>query len=128
MPRLHHQARRMGRRRLQRRCLANRLRRTCALGEICLWLQPATFQPHNLLANPCTIHQIIRPLLGLECALDDENHNYQLCRYILRHRRRLDHDDGKLLRHRLVQWISRQILHRQLESLVLNRHRLQRAR
>jgi hypothetical protein len=62
---------------------------------------------HRILDRPWSLHATVSQILLQQHSLHLKSHNHLLHRHILRHRRCLDHDHGKLLCYRLVQRLSR---------------------
>lgn len=71
---LHHPARLLGRRRLQRRRFANRVRRACSLGEVRVWLQRVVVQPYTVVAYKGTVYGDVSCVFGLEDGGGDEGY------------------------------------------------------
>jgi hypothetical protein len=74
--------------------------------KICLRLQRTPLPPPPLVALPRPLHATLPSLHLQQHPLHLKDHHHLLHRDVLRDRRRVDHDAGELLRHRLVQWVS----------------------
>ena len=91
-------------------------------------LQRTPVPSGSSLAHPWPIHTTISSLLVQQHPVHVQGDDYQLHRNLLRPRCSMDPDDGQLPRNRMVQRVLGQILHRQLESVVLDCDCLQRSR